>query len=85
MDIWKLKPGVRVRIKTTFRDFDGQECAAGRELVVVSHDCFPYDDGHTLRFTDGTMIRLGGVDPDNEPVMRDQADVYWEIVGEPPK
>jgi hypothetical protein len=80
MEIWKLKPGSRVSIKTTFRDYDGQECRAGRELEVVSHDVFARENGHTLKFTDGSVIRLGGVDPDNDRVMHDFDDVYWELV-----
>jgi hypothetical protein len=78
--VGELEVGVRIRIKTGFRDFDGQPCEAGRELVLVAHERFPYDDGHTLRFADGTVIRLAGIEPANRVVLDDRSDAYWEIV-----
>jgi hypothetical protein len=79
MTFWDLKPGVRVRIKQAFADFDGQVVESGVR-VVASHDCFFYDDGHTLKFTDGSVIRLSGNDPANEPIMKEAVDAYWEIL-----
>jgi len=79
MRIWDLKPGMRVRIKRAFTDFDGQVVEPG-ERVVATCDYFFYDEGHTLTFTDGSRLRLAGIDPSNEPVLRDDDDLYWEVV-----
>ena len=80
MRILDLGPGARVRIKTTFRDFDRREHRAGTVLRLVSHDFFPHDDGYTFRFEDGTVIRLAGIDPACEAILFDAGDVYWEHV-----
>lgn len=83
MQFSELKAGACVRIKQPFVDFDGQAVEPGVR-VVVSHDCFFYDDGHTLKFTDGSVIRLGGNDPANERIMREAVDEYWEILQSAP-
>lgn len=80
MRVVDLEPGMRVRIKRAFRDHDGREHAPAGPRVLVSHDIFAHDDGHTLRFDDGATIRLSGDDPRTEAVFFDHADVYWEIV-----
>lgn len=79
MQIYGLKPGVWIRIKKTFRDIDGTEHAAGLILKLISSSCFPYDDGWTLTFDDGRVIRLSGNVPENSPIMDDKGDVYWEL------
>ncbi|PKN44652.1 MAG: hypothetical protein CVU59_11155 [Deltaproteobacteria bacterium HGW-Deltaproteobacteria-17] len=81
MRIWDLKPGARVRIKRPFVDFDGLNIEPG-EHQVETHDYFFYDDGHTLSFTDGLILRLAGVEPAHEPILHDAADFYWELVHE---
>ena len=58
MNVLDIEPGFRVRIKQTFRDFDGRTHLAGTELTLASRELFPHDGGYTLRFTDGTVIRL---------------------------
>lgn len=79
MKFEEIQTGVRVRIKKPFLDFDGQEVQPSvRE--VVSHSCFFYDDGHTLTFTDGSVIRLGGNVPENDWIMTEAVDDYWEIL-----
>lgn len=42
----ELKPGERIRVKTTFLDFDGDEVAAGTVLTFRDRNYFPYDGGH---------------------------------------
>ncbi len=75
-----LEPGMRVRVKRAFKDFDGREIAAGLELELVAHERFPHDEGHTLRFRDGTVIRLAGIEPANLPIIEDRANLFWEVV-----
>jgi hypothetical protein len=74
--VWDLKPGVRVLFVQPFKDFDGQLVPVGAR-TVLSHDVFPYDDGHTLRFDDGLVVRLSSLDEGNEAVMRDDAGAWW--------
>lgn len=75
-----LKPGDRIRILRTFRDFDGVEFAAGREFVLQAHDVFFYYAGHTFRFADGTVLRLSGDWPENAAILQDRDDVHWKVV-----
>jgi hypothetical protein len=77
-----LKAGDRIRILKTFQDFDGQEIVAGRELTLADYSVFFYYAGHTLRFTDGTVIRLSGDVPENEVIIEDRDDVYWKKIPE---
>jgi hypothetical protein len=80
MTVYDLEPGTRIRIKKTFRDFDGREHIAGPERRLVKHDVFPYEEGHTLTFDDGTVVRLSGNDPDNAIIMDNANDAYWETL-----
>jgi hypothetical protein len=80
--VYDLEPGARIRIKRTFRDFDGAGHAAGRELRLVQHDVFPYQEGHTLKFDDGTVVRLSCDDPDNTLIMDNAGDTYWEALSD---
>lgn len=79
MQIYGLKPGDRIRIKKTFLDFDGNEQLAGSELQVLSHSVFPYEDGHTFTFTNGARFRLSGNVPDNERILSDVSNEYFDI------
>src|SRR5262245_56539640 len=54
---WEFTPGMSVRVKQTFTDFDGQVVPAGTRLTFRSGSYFPYDGGHTWQF-DGWTIRL---------------------------
>jgi hypothetical protein len=78
--ILDLALGARVRIKTSFRDFDRREHRAGTVLRLVSRDFFPHDDGYTFRFEDGTVMRLAGIDPACDAILGDGAGVYFEAV-----
>lgn len=80
MNVLALRPGTRVRVRRTFRDFDGRVIAAGTVLELASYDYFAHDGGHTLRFVDGTVIRLLDGDPRSEPVLSDPGDAYFERV-----
>ena len=55
MNVYSLTPGVAIRIVKTFRDYDGQEFAAGRILHFTSRNYAPYSDGHTVTFQEATM------------------------------
>ncbi len=79
MQIWDLKPGVRVQIRRPFIDLDGQ-CIEPGERVVAQHDHFAYDNGHTLVFADGTRLRLAGVEPGHDALLDDPSEVYWRVV-----
>lgn len=82
MNVHDLSPGVRVRIKKAFRDFDRCEHAAETVLVFTSQEHFAYDGGYTLRFEDGTVIRLAEIEPTCAAVLFDTKDEYWEIVAD---
>jgi hypothetical protein len=79
MKFSELREGVRVRIKQPFKDYDGQAVEPGVR-VVVSHDVFFYYGGHTLKFTDGSVIRLCGDVPEDDRIMEAAVDEYWEIL-----
>lgn len=79
LDIWDFFPGLAVRIAQSFRDFDGDDVQAGELLHVVNHDYFPYDGGHTLTFKE-KVIRLAEIAPENEPVMENWGNAYFEPV-----
>lgn len=71
-DAWSLLDlvcGERVVVIAPFRDLDGTLWAAGTTLTYLSRAYFPYDDGHTFHFREGT-IRLCGLYPDQEAVVR---------------
>lgn len=78
VNILSLQPGDRVRLRRTFRDFDGATHVEGTELVLGSRDYFPHDGGYTFRFADGTMIRLAENDPSSLPVLADRDGVFFE-------
>ena len=80
MRIYGLKRGARIRVKKNFLDFDGSEVKAGWDMVLRDYDVFPYEDGHTLTFFNGRVIRLSGNEPANVPMMDDVDDEYWELV-----
>jgi hypothetical protein len=76
-----LSPGVRLRINRTFHDVDRRALVAGRVLVVVRHDVFFYDGGHTITFEDGTVIRLAVGVGESDAVLEDVNDEYWQVLG----
>jgi hypothetical protein len=77
MTLSELAAGDRIRILREFRDFDGRRIAAGTDLVLVDRTYFPYDDGHTLRFDDGAVIRLSGDVPAERAVITNAGDTYF--------
>jgi len=79
MTAWDAEPGDTVRVLRMFRDVDGQLVMPG-DRVLAQHDHLPYDDGHTFRFTDGSVIRLTGNLPANEEVLQDRQDRFWTVV-----
>jgi len=73
---WELKPGERIRVKTTFTDFDGDEVAAGTVLTFRDRNYFPYDGGHTWMFAERT-IRLAEI-ANQEAIIGNEGGVYFE-------
>lgn len=78
MNILAFTPGTRARVLQTFRDFDGRVISAGTILELASYDHFAHDGGHTLRFVDGTVIRLMDGDARSEPLLSDRDGTYFE-------
>ena len=72
-----LAAGDRIRILQEFRDFDGRRIAAGTELVLAGRTYFAHDDGHTLTFEDGAVIRLSGDVPAERAVIMNAGDTYF--------
>ena len=72
----ELNPGERIRVKTTFTDFDGDEVAAGTVLTFRDRSYFPYDGGHTWMFEERT-IRLAEI-ADQDAIIGNEGGVYFE-------
>lgn len=77
--VWDFRPGMLIRVKQGFRDFDGQEIAEGETLRFREKTFFHYDGGHTLYFEEKT-IRLAEIVPENVPVIENQDSAYFEAV-----
>src|SRR4051794_32809445 len=48
VSVGRFTGGMRVRVLQSFRDYDGQEIAAGEVLHFVESSYFPYEGGYTL-------------------------------------
>lgn len=72
----ELKPGEKIRVKTTFTDFDGDEVAAGTVLTFRERSYFPYDGGHTWMFEERT-IRLAEI-AGQDAIIGNSGGVYFE-------
>ncbi|MEP7362112.1 MAG: hypothetical protein ABI972_02570 [Acidobacteriota bacterium] len=68
---WEFAPGMRVRVKREFTDFDGQVIPAGSVLTFRSGSYFPYDGGHTWQF-DGRTVRLAEI-ADQEDIIENRS------------
>src|SRR5262245_26209639 len=68
--------GLVVRIEQSFVDFDGQEIRAGEVLHFLEGNYFPYDGGHTLRFSEKT-IRLATIVPEHEPIIENAGNAWF--------
>ena len=60
LHISRFFSGLVLRVRQTFRDFDGNEVRSGETLSFLEGSYFPYESGHTLRFLEKT-VRLAGV------------------------
>lgn len=73
---WEWAPGDRIRVKTTFTDFDGNEVPAGTVLTFRDRNYFPYDGGHTWTF-DERMIRLAEI-ANQDDIIDNKGGAYFE-------
>jgi hypothetical protein len=79
MRISALDKGDRIRIKREFRDYDGQNFEAGRELDYFDRNYFPYDAGHILYFAQA-VIRLSENGDEDLLIVENEGEEYFEVV-----
>src|SRR5207245_8160760 len=75
LTVWDFSPGLVVRVRQSFRDYDGQEIHAGEVLHFLGSTYFPYDSGHTLTFAEKT-IRLAGVVDEHEVIVANAGNAW---------
>jgi len=61
MTIYDLNPGAEYKVVTSIQDFHGSVFTEGQRLRFVERQYLPYDDGHTLIFTEDRDSRTGSV------------------------
>ena len=76
--VGEFEPGLVVRVKRGFRDYDGQEICAGEVLHFLDRSYFPYEGGYTLRFAEKT-IRLASIVDEHEPIIANAGGAWFEI------
>ena len=81
ISVWRFFKGLVVRIRRTFRDFDGQEIPAGLVLHFLEKSHFFYDDGHTLTFLE-RVIRLSGNIDDEASVIENAGNAWFDPLPE---
>ncbi len=69
----------RVRVRESFRDFDGTLMEAGREFTVLRWTYFPYDSGHTF-YCDFGVFRLSDNVPENHEVLANKDHRFFCFV-----
>src|SRR4051794_30106586 len=72
-------PGLTVRVVQAFRDYDGQEIAAGEILRFIESSYFFYEGGYTLRFAEKT-IRLAEIVDEHGPIIANTGNAWFEPV-----
>jgi len=82
LSVWDFVAGMIVRVARGFIDCDGHLVTAGDVLHFRTRSYFPYDDGHTLTFLE-RVIRLSGNDPDEEAVIQNSRNSYFEPLPDP--
>lgn len=73
-----LRPGQRVRVIQSFRDFDGDEIQEGSEWTFESYSYFAYDGGYTFTFKEGGM-RMAEISPEDYQVFLN-AERYFALI-----
>ena len=71
----ELKPGQKIRIIKSFRDFDNTEITEGTILTFLAYDYFPYDGGYTLKFQE-SEIRLAEISKQDHYILEHP----WEYI-----
>ncbi len=79
LTVGDLRLGMLIRIKRGFRDFDGQEIAAGETLRFQTRTSFHHDGGHTLYF-EAKVFRLAGIVPETVPLIENDYGAYFDLV-----
>jgi hypothetical protein len=82
LSVWDFVPGLVVRVRQPFRDYDGQQIAAGEVLHLIDRSYFPYEGGHTLRFAEKT-IRIADIVDEHAPIIENAGNAWFEPIDDP--
>ena len=78
ISVGQFTVGMQVRVLQSFRDYDGQEIAAGEVLHFLDSSYFPYEGGYTLRFAE-KIIRLADMVDEHAPIIANKSGAWFEV------